>query len=1403
MRNSCHRQSSIHFGSFAFFLIFVAWAHLTPVHAQTATSAGDLENDLNFRATPATASTTITFGNSISLSDYSSPNYNANSGFLGTINAPTGGAVLTINGANNTLTGGSANALFFASPENETANGGVTNPAVQNVTIENLTITGGASQGGSGDGGGAGLGGAIFDGAGVHLTLNNVTLIDNQAQGGMGGNAGDGGGGIGGDSGDGGGGGGIYAAGSAGGTGGGVNGGGPDTDGGFGGGGGRNDGHGGFGGGAGSGVGGFGGGGGGNAGGFGGGGGVADVGGVGGGGHSGGGAGFGGAIFVQNGAAVTVMGSSTIADNTVTAGTGANNGAAVGSDIFIMSGGSVTLAPGTTTTGMVTTPNTVTIGAAADDAAGVVSDVADDSVYSLPTGQSYTPGNGAGAALVIGNAVTPGGTVFLHGNNTYAGGTQITNGTTLEVFQDDNLGAVDSTNGAIGALTLSGGGELLTAPSTTDGGGTAFTTGRTVSITDAGTLAGLTGTTATYNGVISGSTGALTVGDATGNDDGTVILAGTNTYGGGTTVASGTLEAENNSALGSAAVTVDSGASLGIEQGITIANDITISGTGYNSQGAIVDDDSNNGSAYFTGTTTLAGNASALDPGAGVLMIQGPIDLSTYTLSTGGTNVEFSGVISGGGGLTITNGFAVIDASSSNLYSGVTTVDSGAQLNIDATNNAVAIPGDLNVSGTVDDFASADISSSSVLTLSSNSAQFVFSGAGLSQTLAGLSSTNGVATITSESFPSGTADTLTLDESVTYSYAGMIENGDPFNQSIALVKIGGGTQILTGADTYSGGTTVEAGTLAVGTASGTTSTALGAGDVNLTGGTLTTTGGGTGLTIDVGGNYTQGADGTLTLNIYGANNYDSLNLTGANKTGNLGGTLNLVFDTTSFTPNKSETFTVVTTVGGIDPDVSAMYLNPETNLAALKLTATGMLTDTDHDFVVTVNAIQQDFTGLFGGNYLNPNQRAVASNLDGYINNVPVNGNYSPLIVALDQISTDPQSLAGAFDELMPLNFANFTSSTAFNNTSFFTQQMDNYFASHRGQDGSFIASAGGIDYSGLSYDDEGVANGLQQIHSRLLAWNPAPSTGLLSDSSQSMIGGVDMKDTKSISSATMTNRWNFFISGDVVLGQDFSDAASSEAHQDTTTGAMQLGVDYAITPHFMVGALFGYGHTDADLDEISSNASVDTYSPGVYASYSNQGWYANALGSYGFSNYSQQRNVNIGPLNGSAYSNPDGDQIVGNLDGGYDFHHGAWTFGPTDGLQYVHLDVDSYNETGLAAGNLSVNDNQADSLRSRLGGHVSYVFQNHGVVFTPHFDASWQHEFLDQSRGITSQFDGLGAGSFVVTTQNPSRDSALLDTGLDAELNKTVTVFGDYTVQAGQQNYFGESVQAGVKIGF
>jgi hypothetical protein len=289
-----------------------------------------------------------------------------------------------------TIDGSTPDPDFNPVPQNITISGGglarIFFVQSGDVNIRYLTLASGQAIGGAGtDGGGGGLGAgaAIFVAAG-NTTLGNVDFTSNVATGGVGGD-GTGAGGAGGDG---------PSVGSGGTAGGGL--------GGFGGGGGADlagtGGNGGFGGGGGA-QGGTGGPGGGQA-------------GPGPNGGGGGGAALGGAIFVRDGASLTI-GGGTFTGSAVAHGTGGATGgtigAEIGSDLFLMTSAT----------------STYTFAPASGETLTFNGTIADDSAASL-SGGTFTPGTGTGAQVFISG---PGTVVYTAGHiYSYSGTTTVTNG---------------------------------------------------------------------------------------------------------------------------------------------------------------------------------------------------------------------------------------------------------------------------------------------------------------------------------------------------------------------------------------------------------------------------------------------------------------------------------------------------------------------------------------------------------------------------------------------------------------------------------------------------------------------------------------------------------------------------------------------------------------------------------------------------------------------------------------------------------------------------------------------------------------------------------------------------------------------------------------------------------------
>ena len=110
----------------------------------------------------------------------------------------------------------------------------------------------------------------------------------------------------------------------------------------------------------------------------------------------------------------------------------------------------------------------------------------------------------------------------------------------------------------------------------------------------------------------------------------------------------------------------------------------------------------------------------------------------------------------------------------------------------------------------------------------------------------------------------GGNDTLALVGTGTYVYAGLItDNQDAMGSeaSMTVVKQGSGSQEFDDANSYSGGTTLTAGTLIAGNAS-----AFGTGPLQVNGGTLTVGNGNHAISVN---NYAQTA-GTLYLTVTGS-----------------------------------------------------------------------------------------------------------------------------------------------------------------------------------------------------------------------------------------------------------------------------------------------------------------------------------------------------------------------------------------------------------------------------------------------------------------------------------------------------------------------------------------------------
>ncbi len=472
----------------------------------------------------------------------------------------------------------------------------------------------------------------------------------------------------------------------------------------------------------------------------------------------------------------------------------------------------------------------------------------------------------------------------------------------------------------------------------------------------------------TMNGNVSGGFSFSKTGS------GTVLLSGTNTYTGTTTVTTGILQFGKTSALYNGATASWTAANLIVESGRTLA--FSVGGTGEFTTGNVT--------TLLTNLSTV--NSNGLKSGSSIGFDTTNASGGTFTVAD--TIANSTGT--GGGAIGVNKlGSGTLVLTGTNTYTGKTTISAGT----------------LSISSIADKGSASSIGAptttlNSTIAIGSNTLNGTLlytGGAASTNRVINLAGTTGGATIDSSGTGALTFTGTTSGNTITATGAGaktLTLTGTTFGNTItggivdnsstnktSLTKSGSGSWILSGVNTYTGTTTISAGTLvldATGTIAnsttinlgttgspgtldltaksaftfGSTQTVSGVGTINIgSGKTLTvdgafSPGNSTGI-VNVTGDLTFSGTTITTMEISGAGgvagtDFDQINVSGIFTTG---GTLNITslggFNPTAI--SSFQLFSSLTSIGGSFSTINFIGFGPGVTFDTSELNSTGLL----------------------------------------------------------------------------------------------------------------------------------------------------------------------------------------------------------------------------------------------------------------------------------------------------------------------------------------------------------------------------------------------------------------------------------------------------------------------------
>jgi len=231
--------------------------------------------------------------------------------------------------------------------------------------------------------------------------------------------------------------------------------------------------------------------------------------------------------------------------------------------------------------------------------------------------------------------------------------------------------------------------------------------------------------------------------------------------------------------------------------------------------------------------------------------------------------------------------------------------------------------------------------------------------------------------------------------------------------------------------------------------------------------------------------------------------------------------------------------------------------------------------------------------------------------------------------------------------------------------------------------------------------------------------------------------------------------------------------------------GGLFVGADWELPDNWRLGIVGGYSTSDFDVDAWHSSASSDDTHLGVYAGGQwDNGFSVHGGAAYTWHDIEANRRVDFAHYSDQLRADYDADTRQVYAEFGYRFQPARVALQPFLNVAYVQLDSDGFQERGGEAA-LRASDTRDELTYATLGMRVGRVFDTQGGGrVSVRAMAGWRRVFGDRSPDLGLAF--VSGGPFAIEGVPLARNALAAELGVDAALGETVHLGVMYSGQLG-----------------